>query len=55
MAEYMEVQLDEPAEVLGVVRAAVSAPLPPGWEEYLDADGDSAFRCASVLLRIAGR
>ena len=45
MADYMDVKLDEADHVLEVVRAAVSAPLPPGWEEYLDAGGDTCFRC----------
>eukprot|EP00242_Pyramimonas_sp_CCMP2087_P000731 CAMPEP_0198231176 /NCGR_PEP_ID=MMETSP1445-20131203/115060_1 /TAXON_ID=36898 /ORGANISM="Pyramimonas sp., Strain CCMP2087" /LENGTH=196 /DNA_ID=CAMNT_0043911771 /DNA_START=110 /DNA_END=700 /DNA_ORIENTATION=- len=44
MAEYMDIQISEPAEVLDVVRQAVNAPLPPGWEEYLDEQGDTAFR-----------
>jgi hypothetical protein len=48
MAEYMDIQISEPAEVLDVVRQAVNAPLPPGWEEYLDEQGDTAFRCACL-------
>eukprot|EP00976_Prorocentrum_cordatum_P092284 1188863-Prorocentrum_minimum.AAC.5 len=44
MAEYMDIKMDEPSEVLAVVRDAVNAPLPPGWEEYLDDQGDTAFR-----------
>jgi len=30
------------------VKAAINAPLPPGWEEYLDEQGDAAFRNAKL-------
>ena len=32
------------------MRAAVNAPLPPGWEEYLDDAGDAAFRNPKVYI-----
>ena len=44
MEGYFEVRSDEPNAVREVCRLAVNAPLPPGWQELQDADGDAIFK-----------
>ena len=44
MEEYFEVKADEPNHVREICRMAVNAPLPPGWQEMQDADGDAQFK-----------
>ena len=44
MMDYFEILPGDPAPVQAVASMAVNAPLPEGWEEEQDADGDAVFR-----------
>ncbi|CAG9460744.1 unnamed protein product [Pedinophyceae sp. YPF-701] len=43
MGQYMEVDPGEDPYVLEVVKMAINAPMPPGWREVTDADGETVF------------
>ena len=44
MAEYMGFEDSDNTLVRKIATLAVSAPLPPGWTEFTDAEGEAAFR-----------
>ncbi|KAF5828929.1 hypothetical protein DUNSADRAFT_16821 [Dunaliella salina] len=48
MCEYFRIRSDEDPYVREVARMALSAPLPPGWEEAVDETGSLMFRNTST-------
>lgn len=49
MCEYLRIGLTEDPYVREVASMALSAPLPPGWEEVEDDVGNLLFRWAGYL------
>jgi hypothetical protein len=50
MCEYLQIGSNEDPSVREVAYMALSAPLPPGWEEVEDDMGNLVFRCVCVCV-----